>query len=190
MSKPPIIAIYAPFPRSGKGEVAKTFVDNGYVELSFARTVKSTMLFFLMELGMSEEDARWYLYDDGKEEVIPLLGITGGQLLSTFATTFVRDTIDEDIWLNRTLQDADEYEQQHPDVKGFVVADQRFENEYDAGDISIRLFNPSVTSHIRSSNSEGNLEHVKHDYEILNSGTLEDLKTETERVIKDMENKL
>jgi len=185
----PFVGIYAPFPRSGKGEVLKTFVEQGYVELTFARVVKSTMKFFLMELGATEEEADWHLYDDGKEECIDVLDceMTGGQLLSTFATDYVRDTIHKRVWLDRTLQDAEEYLESNPPPKGFILQDQRFENEHYEVDVSIRLVREGVTSHTRSKKSEGNLEHLYHEYELTNNGTLDELKVKTLQIIKEIE---
>ncbi len=191
----PFIGIYAPFPRSGKGEVLKTFVEAGYKELTFARVVKSTMKFFLMELGATEEQADWHLYDDGKEECIDVLDceMTGGQLLSTFATDYVRDTIDSSIWLNRAIQDGEEYIEYHQasqpnkPLKGFITQDLRFLNEHEACDVTIRLTRQGITSHTRSVKSEGNLENVKHDFQITNNGTLDDLQKQVLDIIKEIE---
>jgi len=190
----PLVGIYSPFPRSGKDEVKNVFLDAGYVEITFARVVKSTMKFFLMELGLTEEMAHWHLYDAGKEESIDILdnhgtgGMTGGQLLSTFATDYMRDMVDNRVWLERAIEDAKEYLLIIGEPKGFITSDLRFMNEYAECDITIRLTRKGVTEHSRSTKSEGNLENVPHDYQIVNNGSLDELKLAAHAVVMEIEN--
>lgn len=181
-----LIGIYAPYPLSGKGEVLKVFQEHGYQEITFARVVKETMMAFLIGLGVPEDIAYWHLYEEGKEEVIDILGITGGQLLSTFATKFVRNTINENIWLWRGLDDITEYLEDNPEPTGFISQDLRFFNEYEKCDITIRLVRKGVDSHTRAEESEGNLEDVPHTYYVENNGTLEELHDKIEDIIKEI----
>lgn len=165
-----IVGLYSNVPQSGKSTVGRVFQNAGYKKLSFATPVKQSLKVVLEALGVIEPDA--YLWGEKKDIVIPELGVTGGYLMSSYATTYMRDMIDEDIWLDALKRHV---------VPGlnYVIDDLRFYNEYrwlvGAGGIAIKVNRTGAIKQGRVASSEGQLNRVDFDYILDNDGSLADL---------------
>lgn len=171
-----IVVIYSPNPQSGKTTVGSVLQEFGFTRLSLGDPVKQSLLVVLQGLGtVNPED---YLWGDKKDTIIPELGVTGGYLMSTYATDYMR-AICEDVWLNMLK----------PKLKPFTyIDDMRFENEYrhfdSIGAIKIKLIRPNVSLNGRSGSSEGNLSHLPFDITLYNVGTIEDLIASTRATVQ------
>jgi hypothetical protein len=178
-----IVGLYSDVPQSGKSTVSQQFMNADYRKLSLATTVKKSLYVVLMALDVP--NAEEYLWGNMKDEVIPELGVTGGYLMSTYATDFFRNMIDENVWLNIIKK------QYRPGEK-WVVDDMRFPNEFDfiksVGGRCIRIVRPSQISALgRSEKSEGQLSGHHFDWVILNGGTLQDLQLSVQSIITTIE---
>jgi hypothetical protein len=145
--------------------------------LSLAEPVKRCLHTFLLECGISNGNE--YLWGDKKEEVIPGIGVTGGYLMSSFATDYMRNMIKEDVWLSALLRHV------KPGHR-YIVDDMRFSNEYAAFDIKVIVVRPGFVNHSRSAISEGQLDDFYFDYTIVNDGSFEKLEQQTREVIDDI----
>lgn len=174
-----IVGLYSPVPQSGKSTVANVFVEEGFELRSLAEPVKESLEVVLKGLGIP--DYKEYLYGSKKDKVIPGLYVTGGYLMSTYATIFMRDMIHEDTWLNILKKKIEP-------GKNYIVDDMRFPNEYHCFDVRIRLYRPSrlLEGHKRYKNSEGQLDNFSFEYTIMNDGTEDELVLRTQNVIKDL----
>ena len=156
-----IVGLYSSVPQSGKSTVKNIFVERGFKALSLAEPVKQNLLTFLQSLDVEQPER--YLYSDWKTKVIPELGCTGGYFMSTYATDFMRDMINPEIWLNILLRKINH-------DNHYIVDDMRFPNEYNAFDCRILVINNTAKQdHDRSSKSEGLLDDYKFDYRIINN---------------------
>lgn len=156
-----IVGLYSSVPQSGKSTIKNIFVERGFKALSLAEPVKQNLLIFLQSLCVEQPER--YLYSDWKTKVIPELGCTGGYFMSTYATDFMRDMINPDIWLNILLRKINH-------DNHYIVDDMRFPNEYDAFDCRILIINNTAEqNHGRSNKSEGLLDNHKFDYRIVNN---------------------
>ena len=177
-----IVGIYSDHPQSGKTTVKDIFVEHGFVPLSLADPVKESLLVVLESLGV--DAPRAYLWGDRKEEIIPELGVTGGFLMSNYATGFFRDTINKDVWLNCLMPKIE-------DNVDYVVDDLRFENEYHSFDCAIHIIRPDVNKdHGRMERSESRLASYAFDYAFINGGTLEELQEATITTIQEIRREL
>lgn len=171
-----LVAIYSSQPQSGKSEVAQVFLDAGFERLSFADAVKNSLLVVLQGLGTLEPES--YLWDERKDQIIPQLGVTGGYLMSSYATNFFRE-IDEDVWLRIVKL-------QYIPSKRYVLDDLRFANEYkwikEVSGYLIRV-ESKAKEHGRILESEGNLDEFTFDVIIENSGTLAELRSKAKIVL-------
>lgn len=159
-----IVALYSSTPQSGKSTVAQVFRAAGYRITSFAEPVKTSLAHVLAALGT--KNAGDYLWGSRKDEIIPELQVTGGFLMSTYATDFFRNQIDEDIWLKIMQRRID------PN-RNYIIDDMRFPNEFEwvksQGGICINVVRPLVAgTHSRSELSEGNLDDYDFDYTVVN----------------------
>ena len=170
-------AIYSPYPQSGKSTVGNILESYGLTRLSLATPVKESLLVVLTALGTKNPES--YLWGENKDKIIPELNVTGGYLMSTYATNFFRDTIYTNIWLDCFKRKVD-------GLDNWFVDDMRFENEYkylkSQGVITILLERPKVGLNGRSSRSEGNLSHLPFDVKILNDSDIETLEKKVEKM--------
>lgn len=98
--------------------------------------------------------------------------------MSSYATTFFRDMINKDVWLNCLLKSIEN--------QLIVVDDMRFANEYITFDYTVNVARPGSGEHSRTPNSEGRLDGRPFTYTIVNDDTLYDLKQATIDVILDI----
>lgn len=172
-----IVGLYSSVPQSGKSTVARTFLLAGFYGYSLADPVKKTLQTFLTEAGV--QNPHQYLWGGKKDEVIPEIGVTGGFLMSTFASDYIRNTVNENIWLDILLKKTTD-----PN-KNYIVDDMRFPNEYDAVDVRVRVLRAGVrVEHGRSVISEGQLDDKLFDYLIYNNGSEARLIEKTEDIIR------
>lgn len=176
-----IVGLYSSLPQSGKTTVKDAFVRAGFTPLSFASPVKESLFVVLSGLGVEAPER--YLWGDWKHKVIPGMYCTGGFLMSAYATSFMRDTISQDIWVNILLQKIQ-------NGINYVVDDLRFPNEFAIMDYTVNIIRPDVEPrHGRLPKSEGQLDDYRFDYLIENTGTLNDLYLRVEAVIFRIKNK-
>lgn len=175
-----IVGLYSDYPQSGKSTVKDTFVAAGFKHLSFAQPVKESLEVVLIHLGISAKDVRDYLYGDKKGNTIPQLNCTGGYLMSHYATTFFREMICNDVWLEALQRKVTR-------TGLYVVDDLRFYNEYryiiENGFVVKIVRQNAEKNHGRSAKSEGLLTNQVFDYTIHNYGTLEELRTNAQKVV-------
>jgi hypothetical protein len=118
--------------------------------------------------------------------------MTVRELLQILGTDALRNNLHPDTWVNALMcyyipysvkgSDYEEYE------SNWIITDMRFPNEMQAvkanGGITIRVVRPSDKEiPLDLHPSETALDDAKFDYEIVNDGTIEDLKEKVEGVI-------
>jgi len=167
-----LVGVFSDQPQSGKSTFTEILIDAcrqndiDTLQICFATPVKETLLTLLKQLG--EPNPVAYLWDNKKDVVIPTVGITGGQLMSTFATDYMR-AINPDIWLNVTKRE-------YTNLKNFnglvIIDDLRFSNEWTWIDDQIswivKIDRPDL-SHTRSEMSEGQLKGFGYNYIVHNN---------------------
>lgn len=173
-----LVGIYSSSPQSGKSTVCQAFVEKGFRHESFGQPVKESLAVVLRHLNVSEYER--YLYGDWKSKVISELGVTGGYLMSHYATDFFRDSISDDVWLNCLLNKTT------PSTDNVVIDDLRFPNEFRIFDVTIKIVRENVEGHDRSPRSEGLLGNYNFTYAIYNSGTLDDLRSLSNLIVEDI----
>lgn len=180
-----IVGLYSTNPQSGKSTVARLFTLAGYRRMSLAASVKKALHSVLMDAGVQQ--AHEYLWGDWKDEVIPEWGVTGGFLMSTFATDYMRNYVNENVWLNIVLR-------QMKAGYDYIIDDMRFPNEFnavkDSGGYCIKIVRPDANErHGRSTASEGQLDNYAFDWILVNDGSLEDLEYNTRTIIAQIKEK-
>jgi dephospho-CoA kinase len=118
--------------------------------------------------------------------------MTVRELLQILGTDALRNNLHPDTWVNALMcyyipysvkgSDYEEYE------SNWIITDMRFPNEMQAvkanGGITIRVVRPSDKEiSLDLHPSETSLDDAKFDYEIVNDGTMEDLKEKVEGII-------
>lgn len=130
----PLIALYSPWPECGKSSVANLLVDaHRYLRVSFADPMRKMLVTFLVECGLSEQKAWWYLTDSvGKSIPIPEVpgNPTGRHLMRTIGTEWGRDCVTKKLWTGIAQQKI-EAARAGVTYDGVVVDDLRFGNEYE-----------------------------------------------------------
>lgn len=166
-----IIGLYSPSPQSGKSTVASILQLHGWKRRSFATPVKKSLLVVLEAIGVREAEA--YLYGNRKDQVIPELGVTGGYLMSHYATTFFRNMVNKDVWVQAAMRSV-------PNGGHYVFDDLRFPNEFAwikrLSGLTVCITRPGNTIKGRSANSEGQLAGFDFDLYLSNCGTEEEFK--------------
>ena len=182
-----IIAVYSDQPQSGKSTFMGFDSNLPTVQVSFAAPVKQTLSGFLYELNIKMDRQLDYLYGDKKAEIIPELGVTAGYLMSTFATEYMRQTINPDVWLNIAKKKAEGLNDAFQGNVIITIDDLRFPNEWEwiksEGGVIVKIIRNGL-KHDRSLNSEGQLKEYNPDFRIFNNGTLDEYKDDCEDVIE------
>ena len=157
---------------SGKDTAAKLI--DGAVNYKFADPLKNMLRTLLQTQGCPVDQIERYIEGDLKEEpCIWLNGRTMRHAMQTLGTEWGREMIHEDLWtecMDRRLSVTKD--------KNIVITDLRFQNEADI----VGLYWGQVVRIKRGANdntathaSETELNSIKVDLEINNSGSLEDL---------------
>lgn len=167
-----IVGLYSPAPQSGKSEVALELERANFRRKGFSDALKNMVVALLTTIGYTPREARKLVYTGpGKTTPIPELGGTTSRYLQqTLGTDWGRMLIHSDMWVNTVIND------QRPRL--LVIDDLRFPNEYDAirkaGGQCWRIYRPGAEAP-NGHPSEGLLEGMFFDEEIVNDGTLEQL---------------
>lgn len=172
-----LIGLYAPAPQSGKTTAAMMVMeelDASSTLLPFAYPLKLATAALLEQMGLTDAEAT-HVVEDAKDEPIEMLGgRTAREFLLKVGNDCGRDFARSDVWVRRHEQLSNMISRDE-----WVIADDvRFANE--AGNIKerggylVRLVNPRV--HTPPSASEGALENLKFDHEIVNDGTIPQLR--------------
>lgn len=152
--------------RSGKSSVANVLVrEYGYLQYAMAGAIRKGILAALPYVKAN------YLHED-KEEIIPLLGVTGRKLLQSFGHNWGRAN-NEDTWVNALSFELDLMKVDHRKV---VIDDIRYENEVDwiksKGGMIIGVDRPFLedegSSSWRTHPSEAGIDPTKIDHWVAN----------------------
>lgn len=176
MTLPRNIALIAPSMGCGKSTVADYLnARYGYDIVPFAKPMKLMVAELLREVyGMPPREVDWLL-TEGKDKMqihqIPGSPTTR-HLLQTLGTEWGRACIHPDFWVRS-------WQEMTIPIKRVVADDCRFPNEYEAAKERAnsqiwRITRPSATITAAHA-SEGQLDNVPVDAEIVNDGTLQDL---------------
>jgi hypothetical protein len=159
---------------SGKSTVAKYLVDKGFYKLSFSDPLKR----MLIMAGLSTYD-----------ELYIKKSKTARWLMQKIGTDIVRNQIDKDFWIKKLKENIDYF--LHRNIYQFVIDDVRFINEADFvksyNGILIKI-NRDVLPYqgIYNHESESELQLIKCDYEIVNNGSIDDLKSSIDNIISEI----
>jgi hypothetical protein len=172
--------------RSGKDILSKHIVSKyNYKKISFAeplkKAVKELFNFNDIQVGIDEENCNGY----EKDMIDERWGISPRKALQFFGTEVMQNTINElipntergffaDILLSHISGENTNY----------VISDLRFLHEYNKLKSSekvkyliiIKINRPSIKCNIDSHISENEYMNIPHDIEIMNDGTIDDLK--------------
>jgi hypothetical protein len=184
-AKPKIIALYSPAPGSGKSTVA-THLNNrhGYAIVKFAMPLKAMTSTLLEYMGYDNPKIVQQMIE-GELKSRPIMGfpeITPRYMMQTLGTEWGRDCLDENFWVRIATNRIRYLNDQGIPV---VVDDMRFINEYEAlemlGAKMVKINRPSVV-YESDHPSEGLLDDFDFDVEIENIGTIEQLRTISDKL--------
>lgn len=174
MTLPRNIALIAPSMGCGKSTVADYLnARYGYAIVPFAKPMKSMIAELLRSFDVSEHRIELLLSEQKERPIEQLPGApTARRLLQTIGTEWGREYIHEGLWLLAWGALASKSER-------VVIDDCRFLNEYvllrESPITQIwRITRPGATITAAHA-SEGQLDKVPVDAEIVNDGTLEEL---------------
>lgn len=178
----PILLGIAGKARSGKDTVGRLLWRNhGFETMAFAEPVKTAVhdTFGLMPLHLCDDSYKDVYHD--------YWGMTTRELYQRFGTEAMQGTFGPDIWVKAWTQRYITLRSRDCDV---VVTDVRFEHEAKAirdwGGHIVHLWRPeaglkgSEGAHV----SEAGIEKDVFDYQIENTGTLEDLELAVADMVK------
>lgn len=155
---------------SGKSTVADMLCEQGYSRERMAGILKD----MLRVLGLEYEQI------DGNAKELPskiLCGKTPRWAMQSLGTEWGRDCIGKDIWINAMEAKLNLYWHNAPHHK-FVIDDIRFPNEVELihrlGGTLWRIDRPGLTA--ESHPSESQIMTLPTDQDIMNSGTIDDLR--------------
>jgi hypothetical protein len=118
--------------------------------------------------------------------------MTVREMLQIIGTDALRNNLHQDVWVNALMSDYIPYSINSGDYKKYesnwIITDLRFPNEMQAvkanGGITIKVIRPNYKDiPLDLHPSETALDDAEFDYEIVNDGTIEDLRDKVEGVI-------
>jgi len=192
-SEPRVFGLYSPAMGSGKSEVAKVLVNEfGAKLVKFAGPLKDMTRVLLGHMGVHPSLIERHVEGDLKEAPIEDFTVSGGHngdhpltaryLMQTIGTEW-RDTINRNLWAKIAI---DNIKEQLAKGHHVVVDDMRFPHEMGCieslNGVTVRVFRPSAQVTSKHS-SEGSLDAMQMTHTILNTGTLDDLRAATYRMI-------
>lgn len=170
---------------TGKDTVRQMLEDAGFVGFAFADPIRSMLRELLTSNGISDEymDSREF-----KEAIIPELGVSYRHMAQTLGTEWGR-ALQPDFWLRlATAYMGDVKRNSWNDSLHFVISDVRFSNEAawvrEHGGVIWHVMRPG-TSPVRDHISEREISLFDADRAIMNSGSLEELRTQVLEAIGD-----
>lgn len=162
---------------AGKDTFAKYFIERGWRRYAFAGPLKR-----MLEAGFSIDPTVWDDHE-AKEKTIPWLGKSARYLAQTIGTEWGRNMIHPDVWLLIAEQAL------FSDTRPMIVTDVRFDNEAlwirKHGGVVVRVeaadeWTPDNAGHASEKGvADGLVNHV-----VRNDGTIEDLHSYAERILK------
>jgi len=166
---------------SGKGALAQSFVDRGFVLRSFADPVKEAVHFIF---GIPKE-ILWGPSENRTGTIRQMLQELGTDYARKFRPT---------VWVDKMEQFILE---QPPTTSGIIIPDVRFVNEAEMlvrnGAVLIRIFRDGCGDHesVRATQHESETENEKipHNwvrFTVNNSGTLDELRSAGASIIKEL----
>jgi hypothetical protein len=166
---------------SGK-DLAATYIHQFYKYkiFKFAAPIIEIIIFLLKSAGVSKKNIYKYTTSN-KEDIVPEVNASYRMLAKGIGTTWGRDFIKNDIWINIV-------ELASADCKKVVISDLRLDNEAewiknkDPKNIIIKLNRNTgnVDDHI----TEAGINPSYIDYTIDNNGSLGDLYKELDKILK------
>lgn len=159
------------YAQSGKDEIAKILLEEGFERAAFADTLREALMALnpLAGYGVFLKDVVTMLgWEDAKRNYPEVR-----RLLQRMGTEAGRDIFGEQIWVNKTLGKLDPQ-------KNYIITDVRFQNEADAiRDLGGQMWRVTRPSHgpINSHSSEIDLDNYVFDYTVENNGDLQELKS-------------
>ncbi len=184
--KPQVIALYSPCMGMGKGEVAKFLDLEGYGTIKFADPIKGMIKMLLNVAGVcpfSERSEPW-LEGELKELPIPELhGVSPRRLMQTLGNEWGREYVHPEVWVQIALRRLDTLARNKMNA---VIDDMRFPLEFEAlkdrGALMVKVVRPGVVKTTLHA-SEGRLDKYNFDVEIVNDGTIEDLRAKVATLV-------
>lgn len=172
-----LVALYSEAAGSGKSEVAKVLIAQGYVNVKFAGPLKDMARGLLKSMGFEAEMVERMIEGDLKETVIPgFKTVTPRQIMQTLGTDWGREAIDQDLWTNVARAKIEKLRDKGVNV---VVDDLRFPNEYDLvrglGGFAVKVVRPDPSREAGGA-YEGKLRGRDWHHVIFNTSSLFDLK--------------
>lgn len=151
--------------RSGKDTVAEHICSTCFFEhYWFSKPMKDACA------AMFNWDER-HLYGELKEVVDPRFGVSPRVAVQTLGTEWGRDTINQNIWIERARIEMESF-------SDLVISDCRFNNEAEAireaGGVIVEVVRPNVQQ-VAEHASEKGIDASLIDFTIVNDGTLTDL---------------
>lgn len=179
----PTIGIISRAPRSGKSTAADYLCERyGYQRRPLANTIREMLLPFLVAFGYDKYQARYYL-TTAKEERLALIpgAPTARHLLQTLGAEWGRSCVAPSVWLDIWLYKT-------ANLPLVLSDDVRYLNE--VAMIRSRP-NPQIWRITRPGvyydgdhSSEGELDSIEVDAEIINDGTIADLHAKIDQLLK------
>lgn len=162
---------------SGKDTAADMLVaEHGFEKVAFADPIRE-----MLRAGFALEDRH---FNEDKELVIPWLDVSPRHLMQTLGTEWGRHKVRKDIWvryMRRRLRYAKERE------INVVVSDVRFGNEADLihemGGEVVLMFGNTVCPPSWWQHPSERLVDVRTDRVIDNTGSLDELRAQVERLL-------
>lgn len=176
-----LIGIYSPVPQSGKSTVADYLESTrDFARVPFAQVLKYMMEPLLETIGV-DSSALW----SGDKSALVYQDKTLRHALQTLGTEWGRRCMGEDFWVEVWNHNVRNWLAAGHHV---VVDDMRFPNEFAAvqalGGWTWKVIRPGAGSPTLGHASEGALEHLIFDTELINGGTLDDLKATVETALR------
>ncbi len=177
------------YARTGKDEVGKIFVKNGYEKRAFADKLREAVfrlnpILGTLTHGTPPETEFVHVQDEVYTDGVGYESAKANwpeyrRLLQFMGTEVGRNLFGENFWVDITLKDLSP-------MDSYVITDVRFPNEGDGirakGGKVIYVGRPGVGP-LSDHASETSMDKYLCDYLINNDGTLEDLKVKVEKII-------
>jgi hypothetical protein len=177
-----LIGIYSSTPQSGKSTVAHHLVmRHNFERVPFADVLKAMMHPVLEALDVDAQE----LYTGDKSAVV-YKDKTLRHALQTLGTEWGRKCMGENFWVDMWKRQVSMAKSVYG--SNIVVDDMRFPNEFEAvrslGGWTWKVARPGATAPTNGHASEGALDNLLFDTELVNAGTLHDLEDTVEAALR------
>jgi hypothetical protein len=190
-SRPLVLGLYSPVPGSGKSTFAQALVEDGFVRVPFAGTLKAMARLLLQAVGYADELIDELLSVRKEVPLDALDGVTPRHLLQTLGTEWGRQQVHPELWL-RCWQG--QVERLLGEGTSVVADDVRFPNEAALietlpGGVMVQIRRPTgVTDDtVLAHASEGALAQWRFDADIWNGGSIADLALQARQLVRQLE---